>query len=697
MIGALGIGTPLDNILMRLNNVKSEGGGKYKALCPTHDDHNPSLSISEGYGGKVLLKCWAGCATEDVVSALDLQMKDLFPDDEPTATNTKRPSRIADTYDYKDRGGKLLFQVVRYEPKDFRQRRPDGGVGWIYDLKDVDRVLYRLPELVTSGERAVFIVEGEKDADRLADLGLVATCNPMGAGNGKWHGSYTDQLAGRHVVILPDNDAPGCKHAQTVARSLMGVAASVRILEFPELPDKGDVSDWLDQGGTLEELQRLAEEAPIFTGETGEYEGGPSVPHIAGAMPDPAKWPKPPGDEAFLGLAGRVVAAIDPHTESDRVAVLCSFLAAFGCAVGRGPHAMVGATRHDARVWFALVGRSSKARKGDSFGTVRALFAQADSIWESHRIQSGLTSGEGLIHAVRDARFERVKNKKTREYEETEVDEGVVDKRLFVLEPEFARLLQVMSRQGNSLNAVIRDAWDRGDLQSMSKTQPGRVTGAHIAIVGHITAEELKRELSATDTANGFANRFIWLAVDRSKLLPEPDVFQGAVVDDLAGQIAAALVKARGVGLMRRDAEARELWEAVYPELAKAQDGLAWAVLARAEAYVLRLSLIYALLDGSDLVGVEHLAAALTLWNYSERSALYIWGDATGDSVADMIMGVLRKQGPLTRTQISDLFQRNTSAARIQSGLDLLAAQGKAVSSQDGSGGRPTEMWQAVY
>jgi 5S rRNA maturation endonuclease (ribonuclease M5) len=168
-------------------------------------------------------------------------------------------------YNYRDHDGQLLFQVVRMSPKDFRQRRPDGNGGWIWKTGDVKKVLYRLPELLAAPLATVFVVEGEKDVDALRDRLLVATTNPGGAeakGASKWLPSMSDSLRDRDVVVLPDNDEAGEKHAANIASSLKGKAKSVRIVRLPNLPDKGDVSDWLAAGGTAEELERLATEAP---------------------------------------------------------------------------------------------------------------------------------------------------------------------------------------------------------------------------------------------------------------------------------------------------------------------------------------------------------------------------------------------------------------------------------------------------
>jgi hypothetical protein len=250
----------LQNVLSRLKGVRRCGNG-WKAHCPAHDDRKPSLRISEGKDGRVLLKCYAGCPTEAVLDAIGLEMKDLFPQERP-ASKRAHKQKIVATYDYRDASGKLLFQVCRTEPKDFFQRRPDGKGGWINGLGNTKPVLYQLPQVLEAVKKGeiVFVCEGEKDCDNLTKLGLTATTNPMGAG--KWRDYHSDWLKGARVVILPDNDEPGRKHAQQVAQSLFGKATSVKVLELPGLPPKGDVSDWLASGGTKEELLRLAQEAP---------------------------------------------------------------------------------------------------------------------------------------------------------------------------------------------------------------------------------------------------------------------------------------------------------------------------------------------------------------------------------------------------------------------------------------------------
>lgn len=409
-------------------------------------------------------------------------------------------------------------------------------------------------------------------------------------------------------------------------------------------------------------------------------------------------WPEPPGADAFLGLAGDVVSSVSPHTEADEVAVLGSFLTAFGNAVGAGPHFIVGATTHFPREFMAIVGKSSKARKGDSWQPVRSLFSLADADWTS-RVGSGLSTGEGLIYAVRDyvEKQEPIKERgRIVEYQTVVADPGVEDKRLLVMESELAKVLRVMERQGNSLSPTLRSAWDTGTLRTMTKASPLVATGAHISLIGHITVEELSRELPDVEAANGFGNRFLWVAAKRSKLLPDPEPFTGTVLHQLAGRVEDALARARRVSTMVRDEVAGQLWRDVYADLALERDGLAGGLLGRAEAHVLRLSMIYALLEGSGLIRLEHLSAALELWGYVERSVAHIFGDAIGDPVADAVLNALRQNGSMTRTDISALFGRHENAGRISGGLQRLITSGKAAMSHQDTGGRPIEIWRAT-
>jgi hypothetical protein len=181
----------------------------------------------------------------------------------PSEVKSNGKPRIVAQYDYRDEAGNVLFQAVRFDPKDFRQRRPKPGGGWEWSVKGVRVVPYRLPELLAEPARSVVVAEGEKDCDNLARIGVLATCNAGGAG--KWTAEHSAFLRGRRVIVLADNDEAGRNHAQQVAQSLQGIAESVRIVELPDLPAKGDVTNWIAAGGTKEDLKRLAEAALLWT------------------------------------------------------------------------------------------------------------------------------------------------------------------------------------------------------------------------------------------------------------------------------------------------------------------------------------------------------------------------------------------------------------------------------------------------
>src|SRR5215471_8124185 len=207
--------------IRHLKGVRKTAEG-WIARCPAHEDEHPSLCIKND-PDKLVVYCQAGCSFESILAQV------------PEARNARR--EVA-SYDYRDEFGNLLYQTVRLEPKGFLQRKPSEAGDWQYKLNGVRRVLYRWPELRDAEpDRSIAITEGEKDADNLRALGIAATTNAGGAG--KWRREYSEALRGRTLVVLPDNDEPGRKHAHQVARSLHGIAASVKIIELPGLPDKG--------------------------------------------------------------------------------------------------------------------------------------------------------------------------------------------------------------------------------------------------------------------------------------------------------------------------------------------------------------------------------------------------------------------------------------------------------------------------
>ena len=418
-----------------------------------------------------------------------------------------------------------------------------------------------------------------------------------------------------------------------------------------------------------------------------------SAPAPAEAAPEPA-WPTM-GDVAYHGLAGDVVRTIEPHSESDPVAILIQFLACAGNIIGSCPFYQVEGTRHHANLFGVLVGESAKARKGTSWDRISEIVRIADERWYSERTKSGLSSGEGLINEVRDEH--RKWNAKDNAWEI--VDPGISDKRLMVTEPEFAGLLAVAERHGNTISAVIRKAWDGGKLATLTRSSSLCATGAHISIIGHITEDELRARLTRTDTANGFANRFLFLLVKRSKMLPfGGDGLSDEVIFSLGERLKVAIASASSLGRVGWTTPAAKVWTTVYGPLSEGQRGLLGAVTSRAEAQTVRLALIYALLDGASNIDLPHVRAALALWEYAEASAARIFGASLGDPVADEILRALHQAGGegLSRTAIRDYFGRNQSGDRIGAALALLLGKGLARAEVRGTGGRPVEIWFAT-
>jgi hypothetical protein len=244
----------------------------------------------------------------------------------------------------------------------------------------------------------------------------------------------------------------------------------------------------------------------------------------------------------------------------------------------------------------------------------------------------------------------------------------------------------------------MRCAWDGKPLQALTKNSPARATGAHIAIVGHITADELVRLLNATEAANGFLNRFLLFGVRRSKLLPEGGSIDQVNWEPLLSRLRAALSNARQAGRLAFDEHARRRWWELYPALTEPGSGLAGAVCARAEAHVVRVALLYALLDQASEIRLAHLEAALALWDYAGASARWVFGDTLGDPLADEIYrALLEEPDGLTRSQVRDLFSRNRRSKDIGQALERLAATGRIHAERHQQRGRPAELWRARH
>ncbi len=404
-----------------------------------------------------------------------------------------------------------------------------------------------------------------------------------------------------------------------------------------------------------------------------------------------------PGEKCFHGLAGDFVRLIEPHTEASVMALLAQFLVYFGNIIGRAAHFKIEGDKHYTNLFCVLIGNTASGRKGTSLGRVKQIFEGIDAHHEKECLASGLASGEGLLYRVRDAQYTQKKNKDTKEIEDVLFDGGVSDKRLLTTEGEFAQVLRVQGREGNTLSTYIRNLWDSGTAQSMTKNSPLKTTDAHVSIIGHITRDELLITLTEVESANGYANRFLFFAVERDKLLPFGSDFSSVEIGRLQDNISEAIEFAKEKGAMNFSIEASELWASVYERLETSRFGYLAKLTQRASPYVRRISLIYALLDKSSLIEKPHLEAALAVWQYSEDSARYVFGERLNNPTAEKILTELKTRSAdgMARSEIRNFFDRHISNEKLNAALAVLLENKLAEPKKQETKGRSKEIWFA--
>jgi hypothetical protein len=323
---------------------------------------------------------------------------------------------------------------------------------------------------------------------------------------------------------------------------------------------------------------------------------------------------------------------------------------------------------------------------------VREVIEKADPSWAT-RHASNLASGEVVAWAVRDATTAT-----GRDGEVVVTDPGEDDKRLFAIESEFASVLRVAKRDGSVLSPILRQAWDSDRIVHTAKRSPARcLSGAHVVVLGHVTADELRRELSAMEIANGLANRFMFVSVRRARSLPRGGRLASGTLDAVAERLAVFLDYAR---TRRRVDGGPTFWGVYEPWYERTQNGapgVVGSVLGRSAPYVLRLSLLFALLDGEDVLAAKHAHAALAIWQYVSDSAWHVFGRLSGDPVRDRIIVALAESPEgMTRTALRDLFHRHAPAKDIDAALMALLGVGEATYEPVRTGGRPVMLWRAT-
>jgi len=371
----------------------------WKACCPLHDDRHPSLDIDLSQDNTPLMICRVCGGGKDiagrVLDAIGMTWEELQRSEPPAAT--ARP-RIVATFPYHDASGTVLYESVRVEPgrggrkKEFFQRRPSGGGRWVNDLEGVERVLYRLPALRAAAPSApVFVPEGEAKVEALLNLGLVATCNVGGAK--KWLAAYTQELRGRNVILLPDNDESGREHVQLVRGHLDGAAASIKVLTLPGLPPKGDIIDWLKAGGTKGQLLALAE----------ALDDGWREP-IPLAQPDAGVFPLDVLPRELAEYADAV--AVSMPCPVDLVAVAC--LVAAATAIGTTRQVRIKSRWVEGpRLWCAIVCDTGTKKSPALAAALEPLFIRQRQYRREHQQAKVQHEQAVLIHETELARYRR--------------------------------------------------------------------------------------------------------------------------------------------------------------------------------------------------------------------------------------------------------------------------------------------------
>lgn len=608
---------------------------------------------------------------------------------------------------YYDSNNSLIGITARYQIEGGKKDIPpffneNLGMG-IPESFGNKRPLFGLEKLATHDRnKAVFICEGEKAAAALQSMGITAITS-IGGAQAANKTDWTPLSGVKSVYILPDNDNPGQTYAKDVYNALQCLESppDVKVLPLSGLPEGGDVVDWVQswlpewngyapiepelvralRDDFKAELQnavpvpddwKITSKPPVKSVNL-DYSGVPMRQHIS-TLPTES-------DEVidrlklshdypifedinFYGIAGDVARLASEDSEAAPVAVYYSFLTAAAAMVGRYKYLQVGESRHYARLFTAVVGASSRARKGTSFKPVERIIKQAELLDYSATLQitnGGLSSAEGLIYAVRDEAEE------TKGKDSIPIWDAVDDKRLLVVEEELGAVFKVAQRDGNVITQILRKAWDGGILAPMTKNNRMKATDPHINILGHITQFELKALLSANDINNGLANRFLWACVRRTKKLAFPQRMDDHAVNKIADKLYKAfkLAESSAFNEIRLDDEARKFWNVKYHEISTDRYGVLGSVTSRDEAQVLRVALLFCLLDCVTMITTDHLKAAISVIEYSVKSAEFIFTVPTEDtSDAQKLLTALATK-PLTQSEVSMVFSRHKSRADL--------------------------------
>jgi hypothetical protein len=416
-------------------------------------------------------------------------------------------------------------------------------------------------------------------------------------------------------------------------------------------------------------------------------------------------WPKPISDAGMYGIPGEFVRLVEADTEGDRNIILLTFLVYAGNFLGREYYVRTGADRQCANLYLCVVGGTSGGRKGSAISAAESFFTQGSNPPKLPKIVYGVSSGEGVIHQVRDAKTKRELNKKTKQFEDIILDEGVTDKRVLFNLSEFQQYIAAMRRQESILASIIRQAWDKGMIASPSKNNEVISTNAYISMVAATSKEELLVEVTATDAHNGTLNRIMFACAQRSRLLPEGGEFDELYNSDkwkeLQRRFHENVKNATGGASLRveRESDTQDDWgrndftgRGLYYTLSRPRIGQWGTITARAPQQVIRLSLIFAIINGHSRIQTTDQDAAVECWRFCDDSTKYIFGDRVEDARAVQILTTLRElPNGLTRSQMGEMWRGKD----LDESLGWLAKVGLIYRHEERTSGRPAERWFA--
>jgi len=404
-------------------------------------------------------------------------------------------------------------------------------------------------------------------------------------------------------------------------------------------------------------------------------------------------------NKAYYGISGEIATLATNDSEADKAAVLMSFLAISAAMIGSDKYLMVGETQFTTKLFIALAGNSSRARKGTSLKPVIRIKKETEKILqEKHNLNQplmigdgGLSSAEGLIYQVRDESEQLNKDGEP-------IWEGVADKRFCVIEEELGNVLKMAQREGNTLSPMLRRAWDGGTLAPMTKNNRLSSTNAHICLLSHITRMELNELFKGSDIYNGLANRFLWCCVRRTHLVPFPKPMPDNDVMTLANKLASNLLAINSNQEVNLSPQAKQLWVKLYKDVSQDCQGIIGAITARAEAHIIRLAMVYCLLDGKNIITIDHLSAATSVWDYCKASAIYLFSfhdPEERDPNTELLLEALKNE-PLSQTQISGLFGRHKTAKELNSFLSEMEGANLIKQEKLKTKGRAKILWKLV-